>query len=858
MYFCLKLGVTLIRKHTKIIILGLLTLCFYKCSSTKNIDSSQNLLVQENFFKNGVSLKQDLAKQLSVSPPNKTLFGIPLKLHIYNLAEKNPDSVFDDWLNKKPKRIERLSKTYSEKQINQLRKHKNNFNSWLKKSGEQPSIFSENNLINTSKRLEQYYKNKGFFNTSTKVSIDSLKPQKMKATYKIKTGEPFIIDQKTKTIYSSDLDSIYEQNIKNSFIQEGAVFEVENFDKERDRLVKLFRNNGIQNFQQKSIRFKAYLDSLGKDLKIPIEVIIKNEAKREQNRIVEVPYIIQKVKKINIYVENPNKGFSNYTDTLQYKSLTLYSDGKLNYKPKSLASGIFIKQGLPYSDQDRSDTYRYFSELQIFKYPSISFDTDKQDSLNLVSSIYLTPREPFSIGFDLDLSHSNIQFFGISLGSSVISRNIFKGTEILELGLKGTSGASKDLAEKDDSFFNIFEIGGDLKLRIPRMVFPFNNASIKNYFEKPKTNIIIGSSFQKNIGLDKQNFVGALEYQWSKKETYKFNLKLFDLEFVNNKAISNYFNVYRNSYDRLNSIAQSIRYNSEFVNENDDLIIPDGTSEFINQVLQEQTSLKPENESYKDVRVIQEREKRLTSNNFILGTSFSFNKNNQENIFDENFSQFQFKIVSSGNLLTSLLNLTNTEKNEDGKLEFLDVIPSQFIKTEFNYIKHWSVGDEKVIAMRMFSGIAIPYGNSDNIPFTRSYFGGGANDNRAWKAYKLGPGVGENPNEFNEANFKIAFNLEYRYSIFGPLKGAFFIDAGNIWNLFDDITDPKQSFDGFNDLSEIAIGTGFGLRYDFNYFVFRLDSAFKTYDPSQIKADRWGKQISLKRTVFNIGINYPF
>ena len=83
--------------------------------------------------------------------------------------------------------------------------------------------------------------------------------------------------------------------------------------------------------------------------------------------------LVQKVKKINIYVENPNKGFSNYTDTLQYKSLTLYSDGKLNYKPKSLASGIFIKQGLPYSDQDRSDTYRYFSELQIFKYPSIEF-----------------------------------------------------------------------------------------------------------------------------------------------------------------------------------------------------------------------------------------------------------------------------------------------------------------------------------------------------------------------------------------------------------------------------------------------------------------------------------------------------
>ncbi len=89
MYFCIKLGITLIRRYTKIIILGLLTLCFYQCSSTKNIASNQSLLVQERFFKNDALLKQDLAKQLSVSPPNKTIFGIPLKLHIYNLAEKS-------------------------------------------------------------------------------------------------------------------------------------------------------------------------------------------------------------------------------------------------------------------------------------------------------------------------------------------------------------------------------------------------------------------------------------------------------------------------------------------------------------------------------------------------------------------------------------------------------------------------------------------------------------------------------------------------------------------------------------------------------------------------------------------------
>ena len=537
--------------------------------------------------------------------------------------------------------------------------------------------------------------------------------------------------------------------------------------------------------------------------------------------------------------------------------MTILSDGKLNYKPKTLASGVFIKEGLPYSDQDRSNTYRYFSDLRIFKYPNIDFSTDPKDSLGLISSVYLTPREPFSVGFDLDLSHSNIQFFGISLGSSVISRNVFKGTETLELGLKGTIGASKDVADKSDDFFNIFEFGGDLKLRIPRMIFPFNGPLIKNYFEKPSTNIIIGTSFQQNIGLDKQNFVGTLEYQWSKNKTQKYNFKLLDLEFVNNKAIANYFNVYRNSYDRLNSIAQQIRYDSEFVLD-DNLVIPKGTTEFINQVIQGETTIEREDQLYRDVRVIQERETRLTSNNLITSSAFSFNMNTQENIFDEDFSQFQLKVVSSGNLLTGLLNLSGKEKNEDQVYEFLDVIPSQFIKTEFNFVKHWSVGKEQVLAMRLFSGIAIPYGNSDNIPFTRSYFAGGSNDNRAWKAYKLGPGVGENSNEFNEANFKIAFNLEYRYTILGPLKGAFFIDAGNIWNALDNIEDPKQRFDGFEDLNEIAIGTGFGLRYDFDYFVFRLDSGFKTYDPSQIKANRWGNQISFGRTVFNIGINYPF
>jgi outer membrane protein assembly factor BamA len=209
-----------------------------------------------------------------------------------------------------------------------------------------------------------------------------------------------------------------------------------------------------------------------------------------------------------------------------------------------------------------------------------------------------------------------------------------------------------------------------------------------------------------------------------------------------------------------------------------------------------------------------------------------------------------------GNLFNEILRKNNL--NSDSKVEISGVSPSQYFKTEFNYIKHISLTKGDVLAFRAFTGIAIPFGNSDNIPFSRSYYSGGSNDNRAWKAYKLGPGSSNNYNEFNEANFKLAFNLEYRTSLFGKFKGALFIDAGNIWNVFDDVEDSAMTFDGLKDLNELAIGSGFGIRYDFNFFVIRLDVGFKTYNPSYEIGSRWLNDYNIDKAVFNIGINYPF
>jgi outer membrane protein assembly factor BamA len=105
---------------------------------------------------------------------------------------------------------------------------------------------------------------------------------------------------------------------------------------------------------------------------------------------------------------------------------------------------------------------------------------------------------------------------------------------------------------------------------------------------------------------------------------------------------------------------------------------------------------------------------------------------------------------------------------------------------------------------------------------------------------------------------KLAFSLEHRFNLFGSVNGALFIDAGNIWNVLDSEEDPNATFDGFSSLKDIAIGSGFGLRYDFGFFVLRGDIGFKTYDPSYKDNNRWLNDFNFANAVYNIGINYPF
>ncbi|MFC4096361.1 translocation and assembly module lipoprotein TamL [Euzebyella saccharophila] len=845
------------------------------CNTLKRVDEDELLLRENTIFADGEEIKNEDINSLILQKPNTRILGYPLRLNLYNLAKKDPDSSYQAWLHKKEHREERLEKLLSKKQVNRLGESfvVKGLSEWLKKIGESPIIVDTTKARRTLERLSAYYGSKGYFNNNTTYTIDSLdKKQRASLEYKIELGKPFFIDTVSHRISSKAIDSIYEEHQELSFVKAGTQFDLAEFARERERLSTIFRNNGVYNFQESSISYDIATDTtkVADDQQMNIELNIDNFKRRGDSTVTSSEYKVYKFDKINIYTDYLFNGEDAEQQSIEYEDYTIYYKNKLRFKPKTLANAVFFKKDSIYREIDRTRTYRQITNLGVFKYPTITSQPSPNGE-TLDANIYLAARPRYSLGTSFEVTRSNIQQVGLALSPSLQARNLFGGAENLGLAGRVSIGSSNDPSIIDSRFFNIQEYGADINLDIPRIWFPFlNTTKLIPSYTLPKTRISLGTSFQKNIGLDKQTFNTVLGYNWVPSDFIKHNVELLNVQFVRNVNIDRFFNVYRNSYEQLDNIANNfdsyldeVQYPEleDFFELNGDssnpsLIIPDGTTGFTQAILNRDVNAT--DAIYQSVSRIEERRQRLTENNLIFASNYTLNLNNREGITDNNFYQFRFKLESAGNLLSTISQIIPFEENANEDRLVFGVPYSQYIKTEFDYIKYWNVSRNNVIAFRSFFGIAIPYGNSDNIPFVRSYFAGGANDIRAWSPYSLGPGRTDAVNDFNEANLKIGLNLEYRFPLIGNLKGALFADAGNIWNVFDNVEDPEATFTGISSLEDIALGTGFGLRYDFTYFVLRADLGFKTYNPANDISDRWLNDFNFSNAVLQIGINYPF
>ena len=798
------------------------------CNPTKGIKYNQLLLDNNKVFVNDtVSNDINVLSLIKQNPNSKPIgLGIPLRLYIHNLSKNDTTKDF--------KKI--------------------SVNKFLNDIGEKPVLVDSLKTINSLKDIQSYYFSKGWFNVGGKFKIKNKSQNKAEVEYLINTKKQFFIDSLSSSISSPILDSIYNNTYPYSHIKINKPFNLNDFSNERERLTALFRNSGVYHFNQDYIEFEN--DTTDRNNKMNTKLIIQDRIIKNNLTISQKPFNIYTISDVNVFI-NKNSD----STKLIFEGYNFFTDNLVKVKPTAIINSIDIKPNKIFKEKDLLNTYKYLNELQTFKYPSIEYVEDTSNK-SLIANIELIPKDKYALGFDFNISQSNIQSIGLSTSSSIFIRNVFKGAETLQISAFGSIGSSKDGSNLNDRFFDINELGADIKILFPRIFSPFNTDELIPRFMSPKTTINLSISAQKNIGLDKQTANGIFSYNWRPRQNRRYNIDLFNVQYVRNLNPSNYFRVYQNSFNRLENIALSFNQtptNYIFTNAfgENSLIdeYADDTIDFLISNLNFQENY-PEN--FKSINGIKQRKERLTQNNLIFSTNFSFTRDSKEDVNDVDFSLFKFKFELAGNLLSSISKAIDINKNDNDKYELFNVEYSQYIKSEIDHIKYWKFKRSNVLAIRSYLGIALPYGNSDYIPFSKSFFAGGANDNRAWTAYNLGPGSSINNNEFNEANFKIALNIEHRFNLFNKFNGAFFIDSGNIWNINDGTNDQKAIFKNFKSLKDLAVGVGFGIRYDLGFFILRTDVGFKAYNPEITDKNRWFQNTNFNTAVYNIGINYPF
>ena len=845
---------------SKITLLFVIGTIIYSCSLVKRVPESKKLLVKNEIYINDKINKEERINNLLVQQPNTKFLNYPFGLTLYNIAKPNPDSSYQAWLNKKPNRIKRLNRFLSAKQVERLGKSffVSGLSKFIKETGEAPVIIDEKKAQRSKDRLSGFYYNNGFIRNKVTLSIDSIDKKKGKISYKVNTGKPYFIDSISKFIETPIVDSLYALEAKKSFIKKGEQYNFSNFDNERKRITQYLRNNGVYHFQESNIKYDAIIDDSIQKIKVNLK--IEDRLVKKGDTLIKKPFGVYKITQVNIFTNNTSKKERNqFNDSVTYRNFNIYSAGKLKYKPKAITNAIFIEKGKLFSDNDRTLTSKSLSNLKVFNYPNIEYIEDPADSTNssLIANIYLMSKPKYVWQPSIDVTTSDIQQFGISGRMAFTWRNLFKRAETFELSTKGNIGSSRDLANPNNVFFNISEYGLEGKLSFPRIVFPLNTRKIIKKEMLPTTTATIGLTSQRNIGLDKENLTGVFYYNWAPKQGNTIRFDLLNIQFIKNLNPENYFNVYTSSYNTLNNLAQLYYVDPDYLDDNNNLTTQ-GAVDFINDVENGVITFPSDDNNYKIIRSIGERRLRLIENNLIVSSSITFFKNTKANLLDNNFYSIRTKIESAGNLLSLFANTKNEPLSANGNKTMFGIEYSQYIKGEVDFIKHWDFGKKNTLAMRAFAGLAVPYGNGQSIPFSRSYFSGGSNDNRGWQAYSLGPGRSGGINDFNEANLKLAYSLEYRFRVGGNFYSAFFTDIGNIWNIFDNVTNKEYTFNGLNSLEDLAVGTGIGFRYDFDFFVFRLDLGYKAYDPSREIGERWLKGINFGKTVLNFGINYPF
>ncbi len=698
----------------------------------------------------------------------------------------------------------------------------NTDSNFFSRIGSAPVILDTGKVSRSAIQLQNWYFNKGYFNATSDYKIDSLRRNAKKAevTYTVQTGERYFINEITKDVQTKHVsDLIGYITRKDSIIKKGDPYDADKLDDERGRLAQFLRNEGYYNFSKNFITFSV--DTLLPGNLVNVKMIVAQRQVDIGDTVEYRDHQIYHIKNVFVRPDLNIRATDEPEDTLLYNNYKYVYD-TLQYKPRYLSDAIHFKQGSKYDEQDVKDTYSHLVGYKAFRLTQINFETSQSDSSGPTLNAYvnLAPLDKRTLILEPELTFNSTPRPGINGSVGWINRNVFGGGEALEIrinaGLQFYPSADSAVTGTDAT--RTLELGGEVSLDFPRWVLPFNTEGLFPKRMQPRSRISIYYNFLERIEFDRNTFGGKLSY--SIRESRR-KLHTFDIVDITYSQVSN--------------------ENPQFLQALSDIQRRAFTSEFISTIrytyiINEQLDSKWENPRY--LKAVAE---------------------------------------PAGFMLGKLDDWTNIgETRDNGSRSIFDVQYFQYLKLEVDGRYKWNLGKNRAWVNRIYSGYIYPYGNSKIAtdtgfaripPFSRYFFMGGSNDLRAWTPYRLGAGTTPNTNYsdgqsigFATGTFKLLFNSEYRFPILSLLQGAVFIDAGNVWysgGLETEKTDIKAE----DLLNEFAVGTGFGLRLDFDFFVIRFDMGVKVRDPGLLSTgDEW---VILTRNIpknftYNIALGYPF
>jgi outer membrane protein assembly factor BamA len=699
-----------------------------------------------------------------------------------------------------------LSKIEKEKGINK----------WLRDIGEEPVVFDQYAATKSVSQIKSYVSSKGYFDGKVDETIETAR-SRSSVYYNVDITTPYTIRNVKYEIADTNLQKLYIFDSINSVIVRGKPYDVDILQQERLRFERLVRDHGFYEFSIDYISFEV--DSTVGNRQVDISFVVRNFSRIDANNDVKlVPHSIFRINNIYIYpdflprdaLQEGEAYFSNL-DTVFYRGYYFIGkDKKPPVKYDFIIQSLYLKPETTYNQTNAEQSRVHLLGSKVYRLVNISFneysgnsgDDDHSKLVDCIIQLTLLSQQSYKV--EVEGTHS-----GGSLGGAVNliyqHKNLFHGAELFSMKLKGAYEANR---QEGQMLEPTQEYGIETSLRLPDFLVPFvrNEEFIKKY--NPTTNIVAAYNYQNMPFYIRTIGNTTFGYSWKAGN--------YNEHFVNPLL----FNVVK-----LDSI----------------------NPEFLQQI--ESSSYMAY--AYKDV--------------LILGGNYSYIFNNQSIKRSKDYWFFRFNTELAGNLLNAINRISNPDKPDTVSYEFLGQPFAQYFRADIDLRYNYFINDAASMVYRGFFGIGIPYGNSKAIPFEKQYFGGGANGIRGWQVRTLGPGsyVPDSSTTFlnQTADIKLELNTEYRFKLFWILEGALFVDAGNIWNYREDPDRPGSQFKLKTFYKDIAVGTGAGLRFDFSFFLGRIDFGMKLRDPVIQQRNKWiMSNRSFERNDFTIviGIGYPF